>query len=175
MSAVSSRFAIVNPCQKTWADLHGDGRKRYCNTCRTSVHAIEEYSGDEWAKIWHDAGGRVCGFRCDESPPEPRSRRVVLVGALLTAISPLMAQSGRVRIIVTDTTGAVIPTAEASLLGSENTRLRTEHANERGEIVFGDLPLGNCRFTVFTRGSFATQQLATNYLTHLSLVQFWSA
>jgi hypothetical protein len=72
-----------------------------------------------------------------------------------------MAQAGRVRIIVTDTTGAVIPTAQASLLGPENRPMRTEQANERGEILFGDLPLGNCRFAVFTRGSLATQQLTT--------------
>jgi hypothetical protein len=82
----------------------------------------------------------------------------VLVGALLTAISPLMAQAGRVRIRVTDPTGAVIPTAQASLLGPDDKPTRTEQANESGEIVFADLPVGDCRFAVVSIG-FATQRL----------------
>jgi hypothetical protein len=122
------------------------------------VHAIEKYSEQEWEEVWKESGGRVCGLLCEELPPQPRSRRAVLLGALLTAISPLMAQSGRVRIMVTDPTGTVIPTAQASLLGSDNKPTRTEHANERGEIVFADLPLGDCRFAVTTIG-FATSQV----------------
>jgi len=145
--AVSSRLVIVNPCPKAWANLAGDGRERYCETCRRSVHAIQQYSREEWDQLWRDSGGRVCGV-LEASPPEPRSRRAVLVGALLTAISPLMAQSGRVRIRVTDATGAVIPVAQACLLGRDDKPIRTAHANEVGEILFADLPLGDCRITV---------------------------
>ena len=93
-----------------------------------------------------------------ETAPEPRSRRAVLMGALLTAIAPLMAQTGRVRIRVTDATGAVIPTAEASLLAFDNRPIRTAKADEAGEILLIDLPLGNCRFRVSAAG-FASRTL----------------
>jgi uncharacterized surface anchored protein len=71
-----------------------------------------------------------------------------------------MAQSGRVRIRVTDATGAVIPVAQASLLGRDDKPIRTAHANEVGEILFADLPLGDCRFTVNAQG-FQTQRSTT--------------
>lgn len=149
---MSSRFAIVNPCPKRWADLQGDGRQRHCDVCRTSVHAVEQYSREEWDQVWRESDGHVCGLLSGESPPEPRSRRGLLVGALLTAISPLMAQTGRVRIRVIDANGAMVVTAEASLLGSDKKPKRTVRANEVGEIAWTDLPLGNCQFTVMAPG-----------------------
>jgi hypothetical protein len=81
-----------------------------------------------------------------------------LIGAFLTAISPLMAQSGRVRIHVTDATGAAIPGAEASLLGADDKPQRTERANDIGEIVWTDLPFGECKIGVTSTG-FATRRL----------------
>jgi hypothetical protein len=156
--AVSSRLAIPNPCQKRWTDLQGDGRQRYCDTCRTPVHAMELYSQQEWDQVWRESNGRVCGLLCEESPAEPRSRRAVLVGALLTAISPLLAQAGRVRIRVTDPTGAAVSAARASLLGPDNKPTRTERANEKGEIVFVDLPFGDSHFAVDCMG-FQTSRL----------------
>lgn len=74
------------------------------------------------------------------------------MGALLTAISPLMAQTGRVRIRVTDRTGLVITTAEASLLGGDGKPVRTAEANDAGEIAFTDLPLGDSRIAVIAPG-----------------------
>jgi hypothetical protein len=82
----------------------------------------------------------------------------VLLGAFLTAISPLMAQSGRVRIRVIDQTGAGLPTAEGSLLGPDSKPVRTVQANEKGEIVFMDLPTGDNRFAVYAMG-FRTRHL----------------
>jgi uncharacterized surface anchored protein len=76
----------------------------------------------------------------------------VLVGALLTAISPLMAQTGRVRIQVTDASGAVVPGAVASLLGPDDNVIRTARSDGLGEIVLTDLPFGDCRFAVATPG-----------------------
>src|SRR6476646_844541 len=116
-----SGFVIVNPCPKRWADLRGDGRQRHCDSCRTPVHAIEHYSWEEWAQIWRDSNGHVCGFLSGESLPEPRSRRAVLVGALLTTVSP---------------------SAEASLVGADGKPSRTVQANRSGEIVLTDLPFG---------------------------------
>ncbi len=59
-----------------------------------------------------------------------------------------MAQSGRVRIHVTDVYGAVVPGAEASLLGVDDQPTRTAYANEAEEIEFSELPMGDSRFSV---------------------------
>jgi hypothetical protein len=82
----------------------------------------------------------------------------VLVGTLLTALSPLMAQTGRVRIRVTDSTGAIIPRTQASLLGRDDEPTQTAQANDAGEIVFTGLPFGDCRFMLAEQG-FNTRRL----------------
>jgi hypothetical protein len=84
------------------------------------------------------------------SPPA-RCRRAVLVGALLTAVSPLLAQSGRVRFRVTDWNGALVPGAEVSLLDKDEARL-TLHTDAAGAAVFTGLPMGVGRFTVASPG-----------------------
>jgi hypothetical protein len=145
---VDGRFTILNPCSKRWSDLGGDGRKRFCDECKTYVHAVDQYTSQEFDDLRRESLGRVCGFLGRESVPEPRSRRAVLAGALLTAISPLMAQSGRVRIRVTDPAGAVIPGAEVSLLGPDDKPTRTEQSNEEGEVIFTDLSIGDSRLVV---------------------------
>ncbi len=76
----------------------------------------------------------------------------------MTAISPLMAQSGRVRIRVIDASGAVIPRAEVSLLGVDGNPQRTLQADEMGEVVITDLPMGNSRVRISALG-FDTQPL----------------
>lgn len=150
--SVNSRFAIVSPCPKRWGDLHGDERKRHCDVCQRSVHAIERYSIEEWDQIWRESEGRVCGFLGGESPAKLRSRRVVLAGAFITAISPLMAQNGRVRVRVSDAAGAVVTTAEVSLLGADGKATEKFRANASGETVWTDLPMGDCRFAVDAPG-----------------------
>lgn len=154
---MSERFAILNPCAKRWTDLSGDGRKRFCDECQTYVHALDQYSVEEFVELKRKSG-RVCGFLAGESLPEPRSRRAILIGAFLTAISPLMAQSGRVRIRVTDVTGGVIPRAQIALLGPDDKPLRTEQADEMGELVWTDLPFGESSISVTSVG-FATRRL----------------
>lgn len=149
---MSSRFAIASPCPKKWADLQGDGRERYCDVCRKSVRALDQYSREELDQVWRESDGHVCGLLTGDSPPQPRTRRAVLVGALLTAISPLMAQTGRVRIQVTDATGALVPGAVALLLGRDDESIRVAQADEVGEIVFTDLPFGDSRFTIAAPG-----------------------
>jgi hypothetical protein len=139
--------------------LQGEGRSRYCEVCKTHVHAVAEYSPKEWTKLWQESNGRVCGFLGSETVTPPRSRRAILLGALLTAAAPLWAQIGRVRIRVTDITGAVIPAAEASLLGPNGKSILTLSANDNGEIVWTDLPLGESRFQVIVPG-FKLRQLA---------------
>ena len=148
---MSARFAILNPCAKRWSDLSGEGRKRFCDECQTYVHALDQYSVEEFAELKRKSG-RVCGFLPADSLPVPRSRRAILIGTFFTAISPLMAQSGRVRIRVIDATGAVIPLAFISLLGKGAHATRIVYANEDGEVYFTNLPMGDSRFIVARPG-----------------------
>lgn len=149
---MSSRFVILNPCSKRWDQLEGDGRERFCATCQTPVHDIEQYSASEWKELWTKNRGHVCGYRSSAPEQDRRSRRSVLIGALLTAVSPLMAQSGRVRIKVKDATGAVMSRASAELLGADDKAIRSVDADENGDVIFTDLPMGNNRFRVYAPG-----------------------
>jgi hypothetical protein len=107
---------------------------------------------EEIDKLRRESPNRLCGYLAGESLPQPRSRRAVLLGALLTAVSPLMAQSGRVRIRVTDLTGTVIPGAEASLLGIDEKLILAGRADKAGEIVLTGLPIGDSRITLTCPG-----------------------
>jgi hypothetical protein len=120
---------------------------------------MELYSPEEWDQVWRESNGRLCGVLSGESAPVPRSRRTVLVGALLTAISPLMAQSGRIRIRVIDQTGVVVSGALVALLGADGKPRRIVATNEIGEASFMNLPLGAHRFTASSFG-YRTRRLA---------------
>lgn len=147
---MDSLFTIATPCPKTWNELQGEGRQRYCNVCNKSVHALEQYSGGELDRLRSESEGHLCGMIAGESVAEPRSRRAVLVAAFLTTISPLMAQSGRVKIQVTDVTGASIANAEVILLGSMPVRaLKT---NPVGEVVCTELAMGDSKFEIRSPG-----------------------
>lgn len=116
------------------------------------VHAVQNYSSGEWDQVQRESTGRVCILLCGETLAAPRSRRAILLGALLTAVAPLWAQSGRVRIRVTDPVGAVIPQAKVCLLGIDDQPIRTAFADDLGEILWADLPLGDSRFLVAVPG-----------------------
>jgi hypothetical protein len=81
-----------------------------------------------------------------------RSLRAILVGALLTAVTPLWAQTGPVRFRVIDSLGSAIPAATVSLLGADDQPIRTELANDAGESVWTDLPLGDSHLRVTVPG-----------------------
>ena len=149
---VNSQFTIVNPCPKRWTDLRGSGRVRFCDVCQKQVHAIDQYAAADWNQIWHESQGHVCGLLGGGSPPQPRTRRAVLVGVLLTAVSPLMAKTGRLRIRVIDELGSVIVAAEVSLLGRRDKPKQTAHTDGIGEVVWVDLPMGDCRFAIEAPG-----------------------
>jgi hypothetical protein len=149
---VNPRFAVLNPCSKRWADLQGEGRERYCETCKTPVYDYSQYSAEEWDQVWQENGGKVCGLLCNESPEPPRSRRAILAGALLSFVSPLFAQDGRVRIRVTDETGVVIPFATCSLLDKAGKATKTVQTNEVGEALWVELPTGASKFSINRAG-----------------------
>ncbi len=141
IGGVAQQFTILNPCSKRWPELAGEGRTRFCPACETFIHALEQYSDKEIEDLRRESGGRLCGYLAAEFLPPPRSRRAVLLGALLTAASPVMAQSGRVRIRVTDAMGAVVPGAVASLFGTDRKVALTGRADEAGEIVLTGVPM----------------------------------
>jgi len=145
-------FAILNPCPKKWSDLSGNGRARYCDVCKKHVHVLDEYSPEERGALWRESSGHVCGMLAAASPQPVRSRRVILLGALLTAVSPLFAQSGRVRIRVVDPTGMPVKHALVSLWGRNENIIRQEEVDENGEVVLRDLPLGDSTFSVVAGG-----------------------
>jgi hypothetical protein len=70
------------------------------------------------------------------------------IGLLLTCVSSLWPQSGRVRFRVTDRNGEAILTSEASRLGADDKPVLTDAANDTGEIVVTGLPLGFSRFAI---------------------------
>jgi len=148
---VSGNFAILNPCGKKWSDLEGDGRARFCATCKTPVHFIADYSPSEWKKIWGESNGHVCGFLGD-SPGPRRNRRTIVVGALLAAVSPLFAASGRVKFRVIDRAGDPVPGASIAVLNSEGRVVQCSESDESGEATLTGLPLGDSRFAVTSPG-----------------------
>ena len=87
---------------------------RFCATCKTHVHFIADYSPNEWRKLWADSNGHVYGFLGDSYVPQ-RSRRAILVVALLTTVSPLFAASGRVKFRVIDPASDLVPKASIAL------------------------------------------------------------
>lgn len=145
---MDGNFAILNPCPKKWGDLVGDGRVRYCDLCKKNVHALDEYSKVERDGLWRESGGDVCGMLASMSFESARSRRAILLGALLTAAAPLFAQSGRLRIRVTDASGAVVSDAPVSVLGT----LATATTDETGEAVFTGLRLGDSQISIVVPG-----------------------
>jgi hypothetical protein len=145
---VNERFTILNPCAKGWSELSGDGRKRFCPECRSYVYALGQYTAKQIAELRREGQGRVCGYLPGTLAAPPRSRRAILVGLLLTAISPLMAKSGRVRFRVTDQTGAMVAGAEISVLDKDGKPRLTLHTDGAGAAVFTNLPIGVLRFTV---------------------------
>jgi len=158
---VGPRFSITKPCAKRWSDLPGDEQKRFCPDCQIHVHALEQLSPQQIESLRQESAGHLCGYLVGEPLVQPRSRRAVLVGAILTAISPLMAQSGRVRIRVMDETGALIPNAEVSLLGPDQKPVFTTRANESGEAVLTGLPIGDSRVSVSVRGFMTLVRIVT--------------
>ena len=85
---------------------------------------------------------------------------LILVGALL--LSPTAwAQTGSVRIRVTDVSGHLVPGATVSLYNNWNRKIGTLSADRTGEILWPRLPFAEWRFTVVAPG-FAPDAFALN-------------
>lgn len=70
---------------------------------------------------------------------------------LLAAVLPLLAQGGRLRVMVTDPHGALVRDAEVivTLAGGETKNRRTDST---GTALFEALPDGNCRISAAAPG-----------------------
>jgi hypothetical protein len=84
--------------------------------------------------------------------------RAVLIGGLLSVVSPVWGQSVPVRIQVSDPSGWMLPGAQVTLLGAKDRPVRTQTADKAGLLVWEDLPSGTSRFSVGMPG-FITQML----------------
>ena len=81
-----------------------------------------------------------------------RMGRGAILVVLYCCSSHVWAQSGSVRIRVTDLAKSVIPGADVSLLEANDQPIRTLSSNDSGESVWTGLPLGESRFRVSEPG-----------------------
>lgn len=52
---------ISSPCPKSWDDLVGDNRIRYCGQCRLNVYNLAEMPKAEVDALVRSTEGRLCG------------------------------------------------------------------------------------------------------------------
>ena len=79
---------------------------------------------------------------------------------------PLFAQStGSIRGTVTDATGASLPGASVTVIGTATGLSRSEQSNESGLFVFPDLPIGSYTVTAGKPGFTTQKRSATELLT----------
>jgi hypothetical protein len=56
----SPSIDIRTPCPKTWGDLIGDDRRRFCEACSLHVHNAAEMTRGEAEALVADSASRVC-------------------------------------------------------------------------------------------------------------------
>jgi hypothetical protein len=56
----SPKVSIAAPCPKTWSELAGDDKKRFCSKCEKHVHNGEAMTHSEVVRIVHEGQGKVC-------------------------------------------------------------------------------------------------------------------
>jgi hypothetical protein len=84
-------WRISSPCPKSWEDLVGNDRVRYCGQCKLNVYNFADMSRAEAEAIVRKTEGRICGRlyvrgdRTATSQDCPRSGLRKRIGAALTA------------------------------------------------------------------------------------------
>jgi hypothetical protein len=128
-------FVILEPCQqRTWQELPGDDRRRFCDVCGHHVYAVNRYSMGELTALREAGGGKLCGMVA----PVPRRRWVVL--GLLSAARMAWGETGRVRFVVRDPADVELAGARVSVRGSSGYRLQTV-TDTNGQAVL-TVPVG---------------------------------
>jgi hypothetical protein len=55
------RIRVQTPCQKSWAEMPGDERKRFCDSCSLHVHNLSALTRAEGqALVARESQGRLC-------------------------------------------------------------------------------------------------------------------
>jgi len=52
---------ISSPCPKSWNELRGNDRIRYCDECKLNVYNLAEMSTQEVEALVRRSSGRLCG------------------------------------------------------------------------------------------------------------------
>jgi len=86
-----------------------------------------------------------------------RTECTALLVLLLSTTFPLTAQTGKVRIQVTDPNGVGIPAASVALADSWGKTLRTLSTNRAGDIRWTGISLGRSYFYVSASGYYSLQ------------------
>lgn len=87
---------VSSPCPKSWDDLVGDRRVRYCGQCRLNVYNLAEMSPEEVERVVLKTEGRLCGRLYDRGDQTatvqncPRSGFRKKMAALLTVSAVLL-------------------------------------------------------------------------------------
>jgi len=59
-SRLVDKLEIATPCSKSWEDMVGDERTRFCGDCRKNVFNISSLTGPEVEDLIEETEGRVC-------------------------------------------------------------------------------------------------------------------
>jgi len=143
------RGSVGKPCDRGWDDLEGDGRTRYCSDCRKSVHDVASFTDEEWERL--AATGPICGRTPGETYGPAPTRRAVFAGVLLASISPLLANDGRLNVVVVNPQGALVKGAQVSLTLDR----KRSHSGVTGALGFAEftgLPRGLYEVSVRVAG-----------------------
>lgn len=54
-------LTVSTPCPKTWEQLVGNDRVRYCGQCHLNVYNLAIMKPTEIEQLVHQTGGRLCG------------------------------------------------------------------------------------------------------------------
>jgi hypothetical protein len=122
---ILDQISIASPCQASWDEMKGDGRKRFCSQCSLHVYNLSEMSRTEAAKFIAQAEGRTCVrfFRRAD-------------GTLLTRDCPVGVRSVRQRLIraVAALAGMLLALTTGTLLASRTKG--QPGANRSQETIF---------------------------------------
>lgn len=88
---------VTEPCEKSWDELLGDHRKRFCGACQLHVWSSEALTREEARELTGDASERICMRVVREPDGSPRfadSGPARVAGWALAAGSGLLAACG---------------------------------------------------------------------------------
>jgi hypothetical protein len=118
-----NNLRIRTPCRKSWEEMSGDNRTRFCDSCAKTVHDLSRYTRKEAARLMRDSEGGLCARICHDSKgnvvfrPEAGAMGK-LIGLSLLSASALAAQntgSCKLQVKVQDPSGAPVPGAIVSI------------------------------------------------------------